>query len=80
MVPVRIILSVLASDTVQRPFANSIQHPALSNLETERRDMFDEGTSIAFLSEILFTAPLSPDNFIQIVAVPLSGLDSHWTY
>ena len=70
MVPVRIILSVLASDMVQHPLANSIRHPALLNLEMERRDMFDEGTSIAFLSKILFTEPLSPDDFVQIVAVP----------
>ena len=32
--------------------------------------MFDEGTSMVFLSEILLTAPLSSGDFIQIVAVP----------
>ena len=66
----RIILSVFASDIVQRPLTNSVRHPALSNLETERREMFDEGTSIVFFREIGFTEPFSPGDFIQIVAVP----------
>ena len=70
MVPVRMILFVFASVMVQCPLANSIRHPALSNLETERRETFDVGTSIVFLSEILLTAPLSSGDFAQIVAVP----------
>ena len=70
MVPVRIGWFVLASVIVQRPPANLIWHPALSNLEMERRETFDEGMSMVFLSEILLMAPLSSGDFAQIVAVP----------
>ena len=70
MVPVRITLSVLESEIVQRPLANSIRHPALSNRETERRDTFDEGTSMVFFREMRLTEPLSPGDFVQTVAVP----------
>jgi len=61
---------ILVSEIVQCPLVNLMRHPALSNCETERRDMFDEGTNIALFSVMQLTAPLHPGDFVQTVAVP----------
>jgi len=70
MVPERIGSLVLASEIVQCPLTNLIWHLALSNLETERRETFDEGIYIVFVKAIQLTVPLCPVGLIQKVAVP----------
>ena len=55
---------------MHHPLRNSIRHPALLNLETERRETFEEGMSIALLKPMRLTAPLRPGDFVQTIAVP----------
>ena len=68
MVPVRIISPVFMSEILHRPLANSTQHPALSNLETERSETFDKGTNIVFFNVIQLMEFLPLEDFIQMVA------------
>ena len=49
---------------------NLIQHPALLNLETERRETFEEGMSIALLKPMWLTVPSHPGDFVQMITVP----------
>ena len=70
MVPVRMVSPVFMSEILHRPLAKSTRHPALSNLETERRETFDEGTNIVFFSVIRLIEFLPLEDFVQTVAFP----------
>ena len=66
----RISSFVLVSEIAHCPLRNLIRHPALLNLKTERREMFEEGTSIALLKLMRLTAPSCLGDFVQTIAVP----------